>query len=113
MGFLQRSAANVAVIVPLLGIAGCISYVISKHLVSSELSSQSLPTVTKATPSTPKAAAVIDTERVRRPNEIAEDAFRHALSLRDAMAGPAREAGSPIPLPKPRPRNLERSSGPH
>jgi hypothetical protein len=112
MGFLQRSAVNVAVIMPLLGIAGCISYVVSKQLVSSEASLESLPPVTKAMPPTAKAVAVIDAERVRQPNEIAGEAFERALLLRDAMAGPVPEATFPIPLPKPRPRNLGRSSGP-
>jgi hypothetical protein len=75
MGFLQRSAVNVAVILPLLGIAGCISYVISKRLGSSEPSLESPPTVARATLPAAKAVTVIDAERVRQPTEIAAEAL--------------------------------------
>ena len=109
MGFLKRFALNIAMIIPLLGIAGCISYVISKHFGGSSISLEPSPN-TRSLQTTAKAPAIVDAERGRHPNEIAAEAFGRALLLRDAMAGPVPIANPVVPLPKPRPRNLPRPS---
>jgi hypothetical protein len=110
MGFLQRSALNVAVILPLVGVAGCISYIIATHFRSSEPPAY-LPVVTKAAAPAAKTMTTAGAERVRPPGETAAEAIVSALSLRDAMAGPVPEASFSIPIPKPRPKNLSSHSG--
>jgi hypothetical protein len=111
MGFLQRSALNVAVILPVVGIAGCISYIIAIHFHGSEPAAY-LPVVTNAaSPAADNMTDVVGAKRVRPPNETAAEAIVSALSLRNAMAGPLPEASFSIPVPKPRPKNLSSHSG--
>jgi uncharacterized OsmC-like protein len=103
MGFLQRTAVNVAVILPLIGAAGCICYVVAKHLTSNRPPIESLPLAANAAPRTAKTQMAIEAQQVRLSSEIAAEAYRRALALRDANAGPM-PATSPIP--RPRPKNL-------
>jgi hypothetical protein len=114
MVFLRRSAENIAVILPLIGIAACISYVITKQLFGGiQPPGESLALSTKAAsrvPITRTTAVTEDTAQTVRPGQIAGQALRRALTLRDAMAGPVQEALSTVPIPKPRPKNFEDAS---
>jgi hypothetical protein len=104
MGLLQRAAIKVAVVLPLIGAAGCISYVMAKKLASPP--SKDSPLVTNAAQRRPNQIATIDADRTRPPSEIAADAYRRALALRDANDGPEPAVSSRVPIPKPRPKSF-------
>lgn len=106
MGFLQRTALNVAVALPLIGVAGCLYYGITEHLSKTQPPKNSSRLVAIAAPHTVKQSAVIETEQMRMPSEIAAEAYRRALLLRDANAGPVSPISSTVPIPKPRPKTL-------
>jgi hypothetical protein len=114
MAFLRRSAENIAAILPLIGIAACISYVITKQLFGGIQPPVETPAIsTKAAPHVPiirVTAVTEDTAQTLRPGQLAGQALRRALTLRDAMAGPVQEASSTVPIPKPRPKNFEDAS---
>jgi hypothetical protein len=105
MGLLQRAAIKVAVVLPLIGAVGCISYVMAKKLASTQPSKDS-PAITNAAQRLPFQIAIIDADRTRTPSEIAAEAYRRALALRDANDGPEPAVSSRVPIPKPRPKNF-------
>jgi hypothetical protein len=106
MGFLQRTALNVAVALPLIGVVGCAYYAITEHVLKTQPRNDSSSLTTNAAPRTIKQGAVIETERVRPPSEIAAEAYSRALALRDANAGPVPSKSSPALIQKPRPKKF-------
>jgi hypothetical protein len=110
MSFLQRTATVVAIALPLVGTAACISYVVAGSL-RSKPPLDGLPLAQKAPPRpATKHVAAVEAERIRPSSEIAAEAFARALALRDATAGSVRDSPRLVPLPKPRPKNLGSSS---
>jgi hypothetical protein len=104
MGFLQQTALNVAVALPLIGVAGCAYYAITEHVLKTQHPKDFSSLATNAAPRTIKKGAVVESERLRPPSEIAAEAYR--LALRDANAGPVPSKSSPVPIQKPRPKKL-------
>jgi len=104
MGFLQRTALNVAVALPLIGVAGCAYYVIAEHLSKTQPRKDFSSLATNAAPRTIKKGAVVESQRVRPPSEIAAETYRRGLALRDANAGPVPSKSSPVLIQKPRPK---------
>ena len=105
MGLLQGVAIKVAVVLPLIGAGGCISYVMAMKLASTQPAKES-PLVTNAAHRLPTQTAIIDADLTRSPSEIAAEAYRRALTLRDANAGPEPAVSFRVPVPKPRPKSL-------
>lgn len=105
MGFLQRAALNVAVVLPLLAAAAGVCYVVVERHIKIEPAKAAQPASTISMRRVGQVTAA-EAEPLQPPTELAEAMFKRALALRDANAGPVPPLISSVPIPKPRPKKL-------
>jgi hypothetical protein len=91
--FLQRFAVKLAVVLPIVGVAGCISYIVAGSTNKPRLKSQPVISLTRE-------ITAVNLEHVDQPEKQAIEAVRQAATLRDAMDGPKPRATFTTPKPR-------------